>query len=146
MFVDHSIRISSKQGVFGSSEQMYIDWSWSLTNRNGNYAFSSELPPNQANRTASAPPPNSNVSFPVISSFQSVTNGLIVPPDISHMSQVSGVEAPIPLYNATVTPSASHNDYMLRRTAQRASKRQRRYVCHYLSCQRAFDSQWALQR
>ena len=60
----------------------------------------------------------------------------MVPPEMSHL------DPNLSIYNVVVQQPPT--DDFSRKPPQKPSKRPRRYPCNYLSCQRSFDSQWAL--
>ena len=85
------------------------------------------------------------VSFPVISSFPNNQPPYILTQDLTQLQSLNTTESTVPLYSA-ISPNPQPHNYLLHRQPQKPCKRPRRFNCHYIGCDRSFDSQWALER
>lgn len=120
-----------------------------VTERNQNYAFPNELMGSNPNRPANASSgvlQGGNVSFPVIHSLHNPQNTFIISHDIPSLQSVGGVESGLQLYPGIMNQPPPAHEYQPHRHPQRPCKRQRRFACHFLGCDRSFDSQWSLER
>lgn len=118
--------------------------------RNQSYSFPGDLPPtNSGNRGSSQGSTliqGSTVSFPVISSFPTNQPSYIIPQDLGQLQNLNAVDNNVQLYTSLTANTQQSQDYLVRRPPQKPCKRPRRFSCHFLGCDRSFDSQWALER